>query len=185
LIKVESAIDYITVYTVPSNKCLVIDAIQFYDYPDSALEVVATNGVVFRMTRQVNGTPYYINGEFYSLNRSVKLPSEVVLRARKTGSAYPTNSICIYGSLVDAQDLYAQATPTIKDLSVLLGGQTVSLTASIGGLTVVRVEQRTDLIKGDWTTAATVATDVTKDRTVTLTADTASSRFYRLTTLAR
>lgn len=186
MIKLESdGTNYLATYTVPQNKILIIDAIQFNTL--TGIELVSTNGAVFKMSRRLmSGDGYapltYSEG-LYSLNRSIKIPSEVVLRAPLASSG--TNSACVYASLVDTDDLYAQAPPSVLEFTPTFAEGIAILAVSAGADSVIRVEQCPDISGEDWRTTATFATGISPERTMALANEDSSRQFFRLRTLSR
>ena len=186
LIKLESdSTNYLVTYTVPSDKTLVVDAIQFY--VNSGIELVSTNGVVFKMARTLktgdsSASVSYTDG-LYSLSRSIRIPPETVLRASLY--IYGTNTACLYGALVDPDDLYARVPPNIQDLSIALAEDIAILAVSAGNDAIIRIEQCNNLYGDTWNTAATFATGNAPGRTIVLADKDSSRRFFRLRTLSR
>ena len=177
--------NYLATYTVPSGKILAIDAIQFNT--SVGIELVSTNGDVLTMDRKLmTGDGYSslsFSGGLYSLNRSVKIPSGTVLRTSfYNGRA---NSACVYGSLIDADDLYARAVPSIQDVEPMFGVGAIALAVNAGNDAIVRVERSSDVAIGQWDTVSTFATGSGGERTMVLADDDAFQGFYRLRTLSR
>ena len=187
LIKLESsATDYLVTYVVPDGKTLAIDAIQFNG---GDVVLVMTNGTTLNMNHNfaAAGSSYGMWVGFvglYSLSRSIKVPSGVLMRVA-IADVDETNSACIYGSEIDAADLYANLKPMIRSIDPLLEDGQFLLAAQVGRETIARVEQSPDASGDQWETASTFATGLGTERTVRIDADNEQKRFYRLRTLTR
>lgn len=186
LIKLESnATDHLVTYVVPDGKTLAIDAIQFNG---GDVVLVMTNGTTLNMNYvfvATGDTSKWIGRVgLYSLNRSIKVPSGVLMRVAIADSG-KTNSACVYGSEIDAADLYANLKPLIRGIDPLLEDGQFLLAAQVGRETIARVEQSPDVSGDQWDTASTFATGLGTERTVKIDADNEQKRFYRLRTLTR
>lgn len=192
VIKLESNTELLTTYTVPSNKVLVVDAIQFSTKQGSiyTIEIVATNDVVIQISRTykvlgINDTTYEYSEGLCSLNRSIKIPAEFLLRARRTTTSSSTNTAAVFGSLVDEGDLYAQTKPCIQAITPTIDSGVVSLKVLANNESVIAIEQVTDLATTEWKTVRTFATADIKKCTVDLSNVTTPQAFFRLRTLSR
>lgn len=129
----------------------------------------------------------YANGLLYSLHLPIKLPGGTVLAgwiqidpiAGKTNTARE-----VFGSLIAEEDLYVQATPTIRNISPNLNEGAVYLKVRGGYDSILRVEQSCDLLDDQWTSVAMFATGIAAERTISLADAPSAQKYYRLRNLS-
>ena len=182
LIKLESdPTNHLSTYTVPLDKVLIIDAINYEG--SGMIEILSTNGATLSISMS-SGQGFYQT--FVSLNRGIKISGGTLLRAPLNTAGSPNvRSVSVYGSIVDASDLYANAKPSISGFTPLISQGIITMTANVGREAIIRIERSGNIVNGDWEPLSTFATGISAEQTIALSDTESSHDFYRLKTLSR